>query len=441
MKVCVVGAGWAGCAAALQAARDGHQVTLIEAGRQPGGRARTVNATRADGHPLALDNGQHILIGAYSECLRLMRLVGVPPDQALHREPLALVFADGTGLALPDLAPPWDALAGILRARGWHWRERLALLARALRWRLSGFACAPTASVAELCAGLPARLVDEFIAPLCISALNTPPDCASGQVFLTVLRDSLFAGRGGSHLLLPRLPLGALLPEPAMDWLRQRGHAVQLGQRVQALAHDGRHWRVDAQPFDAVLLACPSTEATRLVTQAAATGAMHRLLQAWATSAEPLAFGAIATVYAQLPGATAPVLPRAMLALRSGVDQPAQFVFDRAWLGGPPGLLAFVVSSFTGERQRLQEQVLEQARSQLGLGGLQPLQTVVEKRATFSCTPALQRPPMRAAPGLLACGDYVDGPYPATLEGAVRLGTAAALCLAAGAAQGQPAPS
>jgi predicted NAD/FAD-dependent oxidoreductase len=50
---------------------------------------------------------------------------------------------------------------------------------------------------------------------------------------------------------------------------------------------------------------------------------------------------------------------------------------------------------------------------------------VVEKRATFACTPGLLRPPMVVAPGLLACGDYVEGPYPATLEGAVRSGWAA----------------
>ena len=425
MRVGVVGGGWAGCAAALQAAQDGHHVTLIEAGRQPGGRARTI-AVAVDGAPLALDNGQHILIGAYTECLRLMRQVGVDPERALHREPLALVFPDGTGLALPDAAPPWDALAGILRARGWSWRERLALLGQALRWRLAGFTCAPTASVADLCAALPARLMNEFIAPLCVSALNTPPGCASGQVFLTVLRDSLFAGRGGSHLLLPRLPLGDLLPEPAAQWLMQHGHAVRCGDRVQALAHDGRHWRVDGERFDAVVLACPSTEATRLAASATASGAMRVLLQAWATSAEPLAFGAIATVYARLPGATGPVLPRAMLALRASATQPAQFVFDRARLGGPAGLLAFVVSAYAGERQALQQQVLRQAHAALGLAHLQPLQTVVEKRATFSCTPALKRPPMRIAPGLLACGDYVDGPYPATLEGAVRLGVAAA---------------
>jgi predicted NAD/FAD-dependent oxidoreductase len=60
---------------------------------------------------------------------------------------------------------------------------------------------------------------------------------------------------------------------------------------------------------------------------------------------------------------------------------------------------------------------------------LQPVQTVVEKRATFACTPGLQRPSPGIAPGLLACGDYVAGPYPATLEGAVRSGCAAVALL------------
>ena len=71
------------------------------------------------------------------------------------------------------------------------------------------------------------------------------------------------------------------------------------------------------------------------------------------------------------------------------------------------------------EANALQAQVLAQAHAQLGLQ-LQPVQTVVEKRATFACTPALVRPPQTIAPGLFACGDYVEGPYPATLEGAVR---------------------
>lgn len=436
MKVAVIGAGWGGMAAAVQAAQAGHAVTVLEASRTLGGRARAVAAQQADGQPLLLDNGQHILIGAYAECLRLMRAVGVQPESALLRLPLALVFPDGTGLALPDAPPPWDALAGIARARGWSARERLALLARAARWRLGGFRCAPGASVANLCAGLPQRLVREFIDPLCVSALNTPAQAACGQVFLRVLHDSLFSGRGGSNLLLPRADLGALFPAPAAAWLQSRGHAVRLGRRVQALARDDGDagWRVDGEPFDAVLLAASSTEAARLVAEAGAPAAHRPALQAWAATAQALRFGAIATVYAERPGAGAtgaPLLPAPMLALRPRAGRPAQFVFDRQPLGGPAGMLAFVVSAFEGERAQLERDVLAQAAEDLALPDLRVVQTVVEKRATFACTPGLARPPRHIAPGLQACGDYVAGPYPATLEGAVLHGTAAAQALCA----------
>ncbi|MDR6214811.1 hydroxysqualene dehydroxylase HpnE [Paracidovorax wautersii] len=437
MKVAVVGAGWAGMAAALGAARQGHAVTVFEAARTVGGRARALTVPAQDGTPLTLDNGQHILIGAYAECLRLMRSVGVAERDALLRMPLALPFADGTGLRLPDLPPPWDALVGIARARGWSWGERLALLRTAAAWRLGGFTCGPQSTVADLCAHLPARLQQEFIDPLCVSALNTPAAQSSGRVFLRVLRDSLFSGRGGSHLLLPRVDLGALLPEPAAQWLRAHGHTVHLGRRVAALqaAQPQPGWLLDGEAFDAVVLATTSTEAARLAGTAAATlpaQSPHGMaLAAWAACAQALPFTAIATVYARHPAARGPVLPGPMVALRSGPGQPAQFVFDRQPLGGPAGLLAFVVSAFEGERSTLEAQVRQQAAEQLGLAPLEIVQTVVEKRATFACLPDLQRPALQPAPGLAlwACGDYIDGPYPATLEGAVLSGTAAAQVL------------
>lgn len=423
MKVAVVGAGWAGMAAAVQATRDGHQVTVFEAARTLGGRARAVPGTLPDGREVTLDNGQHILIGAYTDTLRLMRDVGVDPQAALRRGPLTLQFPDGQGLRLPNtplLPTPLDALVGIALARGWPLGARLGLLREALRWQMAGFQCAPALSVAQLCQRLAPLVRQELIEPLCVSALNTPAPQASAQVFLRVLQDALFGIPGGSHLLLPRQDLTALFPAAAASWLQQHGGTVHAGTRVMQLRSAGPRWQLDGQPFDAVLLAASASESARLLMESAPTApnliapGMHT----WAATASALRYEAITTVYAWGHNAA---LATPMLALRCTPDAPAQFVFDRGQLGGPAGLLAFVVSASDAEREALQGQVLQQASTQLGLN-LQAVQTVVEKRATFACTPGLQRPLQAIAPGLLACGDYVAGPYPATLEGAVRSG-------------------
>ncbi|MES2281678.1 MAG: hydroxysqualene dehydroxylase HpnE [Pseudomonadota bacterium] len=427
MKIAVIGAGWAGCAAAVEATRRGHHVTLFESARTLGGRARKVEVDY-QGHTLALDNGQHILIGAYLDTLKLMKDVGVGADASLLRMPLTLQFPDGDGLKLSNLPAPLDALQGILSARGWSWGEKFALLKVATGWRLQNFECAPALSVADICKGLPPRIMASFIEPLCVSALNTPPERSSGQVFLRVLHDSLFSVSGGSNLLLPRLDLGALLPDAACGWLRSQGAAVHTGARVQSIARTPTGWLVQLDAadagsprvFDSLILACPPQEAARLVETSALP------CEDWLATARALGHEAIATVYAMATGAR---LPLPMLALRSAEDFPAQFVFDRSQLGGPAGLLAFVISASHGGATELGERVQQQAAAQLGIHGLQVLQTIVEKRATFACTPGLQRPPMRVGAHLLACGDYVDGPYPATLEGAVRSGLAAARSL------------
>ncbi len=414
-RVAVIGAGWAGLAAAIEAARRGARVTLFEMAAQAGGRARDV-VSRGD----VLDNGQHICIGAYSETLRLLKDLGVAEGAAFLRRPLTLVDADGHGLrlrrgpALPAFA--WAAL----RRTGWRWRDRLALLRLAARWRRGGFRCAPECTVADLAAGLPDGVRADFLEPLCVAALNTPAAKASGTVFLRVLRDALTGGPGSADLLLPRRSLGQLLPEPALAWLHQAGAAVHLGTRVNGIERQGKRWVVEQAPFDRVIVAASASESARLLAPHAAQ---------WAARAATLDYEPIVTVYA---GSTGCRLPEPLLALRAGPQAPAQFVFDRGQLGGPAGLLAFVVS---GARQWVdagaaatEQATLAQAKDQLQPHLRAPLQivrTLIEKRATFACTPLLDRPPMAVAAGLFACGDYVDGPYPATLEGAVRSGLAA----------------
>ncbi len=419
MNVAIIGAGWAGLAAAVSATQRGHRVTVFESSRALGGRARSLPAVLPDGTAVTLDNGQHILIGAYTATLGLMRSVGIEPGEVLLRLPLTLRFPGGNGLALPDWPAPLDAAWGIAAASGWSVQDKFSLLAASLRWQVARFECASATTVMQLCDRVTPRVVDQLIEPLCVSALNTPAARASGQVFLRVLRDSLFGPGdgtwGGSNLLLPRVGLGLVFPEPAARWLQQLGMQVLTGRRIQRIAPASPGWDVDGEIFDAVVLACPPWEASRLVHGAGIAA------DAWLARCDALQHEAIATVYAS--GAQRLSLP--MLALHSGATAPAQFVFDRSQLGGPAGLLAFVVSASGDDREALQALVMAQA-SALGWGPLQLVQTVVEKRATFACTPGLLRPSLQVVPGLLACGDYVDGPYPATLEGAVRSALAVA---------------
>jgi len=467
-RVCVVGAGWSGLAAAVHAVQAGHRVTVLEASRSLGGRARTLPASAdgllPDGSAATLDNGQHILLGAYRETLDLMRTVGVDPARTLLRLPLGLRFADGDGLQLPDWPQPWNLITGLMLARGWNMGDKRSLV-RALRlWRKNRFECSSHTSVAELCQGIHSTVVEDLIAPLCISALNTPPQLASGQVFLTVLHDSLFAkprkkkprplpaSKGpsrvdppseekaqnppwraaGSDLLLPTVDLGAVFPQAAAAWLSEHGASVHLGRRASCPQWSGGQWQIDGESFDRVIWATAPQHAVQAFSEylplAPKNLGLH--LQRWLRPAKAMRYQPIATVYAHAPGLE---LPRPMLALRSSALAPAQFAFDRGQLGGPAGLIALVVSAPQGDFEQLEAMVLAQAEEQLEdwLDGqrLSAIRTVVEKQATFSCAARMVRPPQQVAPGLMACGDYLYKPYPATLEGAVRSGIMAALAL------------
>ena len=422
-RIVVVGAGWAGLAAAVQAVQRGAQVTVIELAREPGGRARRVLTPAGD----TLDNGQHVMLGAYSATLGLMQTVGADIDSGLLRLPLALCQPDGRGLVLP-VGPPVPAfLRGVLANRGWRWADKLALLRAAAGWMLGGFRAPPEQSVGQLCADLPAAVQRELIEPLCLAALNTPMAQASAEVFLRVLKDALFTGRGSADLLLPRLPLSALLPDPAWRWLNAAGARRIAGQRVQALQPHGGGWQVDGEHFDAVVLACGATEAARLAGTVA---------PGWAAQAAALRYEPIVTAYLVDAGLR---LPQPMVALPPGPASPAQFAFDLGALHHDPaarGRFALVASSAAAALAdgvaACGQVLLRQARAQFpgAFGGPAALLHVAaERRATFACTPGLQRPVMLVAPGLLAAGDYVAGPYPATLEGAVRSGLSAAHAL------------
>src|SRR5262249_39030774 len=141
-RVAVVGAGWAGLAAAVTLAERGVPVTVFEASRSVGGRAR-----RGSIAGVGLDTCQHVLIGAYRRSLRLMRLVGADPERLLLRVPLELRFADGFHLRAPRLLYPFNLGAALLGAKGLSLAESASAARFMASLRLRGFKVEPDRSV------------------------------------------------------------------------------------------------------------------------------------------------------------------------------------------------------------------------------------------------------------------------------------------------------
>jgi squalene-associated FAD-dependent desaturase len=410
----IIGAGWAGLSAAVIAIERGHRVTIWEAQRLPGGRART-QARKASHDGPARDNGQHLLISAYSGVADMLARIGVHREDVLLEAPLDLRDHSGQGLVLPKaqghLGVTLPLAMAVLRARGWSWRDKLSLARWA--WRVQDKTPAADARVSELLDGLPPKLREDLLAPLCISALNLPPEQASAALFHRVLRDSLWASPKHWRAWLPKVPLGEVFAEPAAQWLSERGAQWHWGERVCELRLSAEGIRVQSDvTVDQLVLATPAWVAADLV-----QSLPHSQAHAWAATAAALQHTAIATVYAHAPGLR---LPRPMLALPSRHPWDAQFVFDAGRLGHPCGHLAAVLSHAPKDGQGLKAHVQAQLRSALGDPSLCVQQVVLEKRATFAASPGVLRPPALVCPKIWACGDHVQGPYPATLEGAVR---------------------
>lgn len=405
MKVAVVGAGWAGLAAAVELTAGGAEVTLFEAGRVAGGRARSVHI---DGR--ALDNGQHILLGAYRDTLALMRKIGADPDRLFDRRPLQVIDDSGFRLALPRLPAPLNVAAGLLGAAAVDWPEKLktARWMQGVKWR--GFRLAQDSTVAAWldAAGQTGTLRRHLWEPLCLAALNTPAERASAQLFANVLRDSLgSARRADTDLLLPRVTLGELLPDPACRWLTVHGATLHFGRRIGALQPDADGIGIDGETFDAAVLAI----------------APQHLGALYPPAAIDFAYEPIATVYLQFAEKTA--LPFPLFAQHG---KTGQWIVDRG-----NGLFGCVLSGHGAWETLDDGQLAATLAREIRPGETARWHKVIrEKRATFSSRPQQPRPDWRTPHrSLVLAGDATWTDYPATLEGAVRSGLRAARTLLA----------
>jgi predicted NAD/FAD-binding protein len=205
---------------------------------------------------------------------------------------------------------------------------------------------------------------------------------------------------------------------------------VQLGTAVRTIHDDTGSWQVEAgtwQRFDALVIAIHPAQAVDLLDGITDTAGLAALTY------EP-----ISTCYLQYDSTLRLSAPFFALQDDASCRRWGQFVFDRGWLDPrQAGLLAVVVSASSAAIEAgnaaLTGEITAQLAHELQMPALATprwSRLITEKRATFSCSPQLQRPTNETAcKGLVLAGDYTASDYPATLESAVRSGLQAAQLL------------
>ena len=428
--VTIIGGGWAGLSAAVHLTRNNIPVTLIETAGQLGGRARMVMFG-----DLPVDNGQHIALGAYRNFLEILNIIGLEEKFVLSRLPLSLTVTgneDTVELSASKLPAPLHLLTAFIAASGLSKTDKFKTMVNWLR--LVGADARSDMTVTELleCTGQSGRVSHYLWTPLCIAALNTHPDIASARVFQRVLKDAFTRRRADSDILLPRYDLGRVMPQPASDWLRNKGANIMTGERVTAIdIEDNRVTGVRLGDMtiksSRIIIATNPWNCARLIRFIDPMQPLFRKLVQFE-------YQPIATVF--LKYSRPLLLQPAMLGF---ADSITQWVFDRR-ITSHPKMLAAVISA-DGEhtsmnKEALTRQVIQDIKANTPIQD-DPVDSMVirEKRATFSATPEMEllRPHNETAvKGCWIAGDYTATGYPATLEGAIISGKAAAACILKG---------
>lgn len=426
-NIAVIGAGWAGLSAAMHLCEQAH-VTVFEASKQAGGRARGLkNHASSFKH---VDNGQHLLLGAYHQVNHLRQLCGLQDASDTQRIPSQWHLVDGLDFMTVKLPAPWHALIGMLRAKNWSlsekrlWLQDAYALKRAEKWLpqhdMSVSAWLATRSVPE-------KQIKEFWQPLVLATMNTPLELASLKVLATVLNDGLLKQRQDSDYCLAQVDLQAWLVEPVCQHLQQKGVNIKLQHRVKGLNKDQTSglWLIDGEAFDQVIIATAPYHVVDVLGDAYATSVKAYF--------DDLTYSAITTVYLRYNQALP--LPHAIQGTAYGCSQ---WLINRDKLGIAKHELAAVISVSEQHPHKSNQdwvRAVHQDVLMLQDGFPEPIDSLVitEKRATVHASVNRSLPPMAALNkhGVYLAGDYCHPHYPATLEGAVQSGLmTASMCMA-----------
>ena len=429
----VVGGGLAGITAALELADAGHRVTLLEGRPKLGG---LTHSFQRDGR--WVDNGQHVFLRCCTSYLRLLDRLGVS-DQ-VHLQPR---------LDVPVRSGHHGGVARLRRAGGlpaplhlgpalatYRWLSPAARL-QAMRAALALARVDRTAPATDARSfgdwltahGQGPRAVEAVWDLIGVATLNAHADDASLALAATVFQLGLLERADAADIGWSLVPLQQLHGDAATRALAAAGVEVRLRARTQSLEAAGPAWRLGAQQgaeeYDDVVLAVPPHEAARLLPPGAVT-----LEPGWAD-----ALGSSPIVNAHV------VLDRVVVdePFVAAVDSPLQWVFDRTPQGGVDEAGQYLAVSLSAA-----DDIVNLSVAEIGNWVLPALRQLLpaaasarvkeffvtrERQATFRPAPGTGRFRPGAAtllPGLHLAGAWTDTGWPATMEGAVRSGEAAA---------------
>ena len=431
--VVVIGAGFAGLSAAARLAARGARVLVLEARARLGGRA-TAFADRDTGE--LVDNGQHVLMGCYTETLAFLRDIDAIENLRTESQ-LSVTMIDRGGrrsrLSCPPLPAPLNLLAGLFEWDALTWEDRMSALRmagplrrarRALMPGARGIAASPGETVEAwlIRNGQTARIREMLWEPLALAALNQPPNQAAAPVFARVLAEIFGPDPRLAAILLPAKPLHLMYAEPAREFIERRGGSVRTGAAASVTIDGGLDVEAGGERWapDAVIGAVPWFALADLI-RGDVTGLESTLDRAGRMTSSP-----IVTVNLWFDRA---VLDEPFVGLPG---RAMQWVFDkRAVLGGDVSHLSLVSSGASPLVALSNPELVAVARQEMvdALPSIRDARlvraTVVrEPRATFSLAPGEPaRPPVRTpVRGLYLAGDWIDTGLPATIESAVRAG-------------------
>ena len=431
MHIAIIGGGMAGLSAATALAEEGIKTTLYEAAPHFGGRARSV-AIEFNSQTFQVDNGQHILLGAYKETLKLLDKVGVDEKSAFTRLPLALNMLSahnkqGFKLDCANFLPhPINQLFGFLLCQGISFSERISTILFMAKLKKISYRLTEDEPLNDflLKNGQSRHLIKVLWEPLCLAALNTPIESASGKIFLNVLGDAFNRHKTDSDFLIPKLDLSQILSTPIARYLQAKEVNLITNKRIRSIKPSKNGFevstRLETVEFSHVILAITAKKIKEMTVDLPKLDLVTSLTEQYED--QP-----IYTIYLQYPSHIKLALP-----MQGLVDATSQWVFDRGQLCGQYGLMAVVISA-QGKHQKLTQEMLAlkvaQELHHVFPNLPKPLwhKVIAEKRATFSCSVNLPRPAnVTPYQHLYLAGDYTYADYPSTIEGAVRSGLACA---------------